>query len=92
MNTNHGIAGSVFRIIRAIGINEHSVLPVGVLLQGEYGLRDVVLNVPAVINSGGVERIVGYRLPDEELAAVQQSAQQLRQVIGQVAKETGLMK
>ncbi|MDO5640571.1 MAG: hypothetical protein Q4G28_11970 [Neisseria sp.] len=92
MNTNHGIAGSVFRIIRAIGINEHSVLPVGVLLQGEYGLRDVVLNVPVVINSSGIERIVRYRLPADELVAVQKSAQQLRQVIEQIAKETGLMK
>ena len=92
MNTNHGIAGSVFRIIRAIGINEYSVLPVGILLQGEYGLHDVVLNVPAVISSRGVERIVNYRLPADELAAVQKSAQNLRQVIEQVAKETGLMK
>lgn len=92
MNTNHGIAGSVFRIIRAIGINEHSVLPVGVLMQGEYGLNDVVLPVPVVVNSSGVERIVHYRLPDDELAAVQQSARQLRQVIEHVAQETGLMK
>ena len=40
----------------------------------------------------GVERIVNYRLPADELAAVQKSAQNLRQVIEQVAKETGLMK
>ena len=72
MNTNHGIAGSVFRIIRAIGINEYSVLPVGILLQGEYGLHDVVLNVPAVISSRGVERIVNYRLPADERARVRQ--------------------
>ncbi|WP_369796339.1 hypothetical protein [Snodgrassella sp. CFCC 13594] len=46
LNTNHGIAASVFRLIRAINIDEHSVLPVGVLMRGEYGISNIVLNVP----------------------------------------------
>ncbi|WP_268808984.1 hypothetical protein [Pseudobacteriovorax antillogorgiicola] len=56
-NTNHGIAASVFRLIRTVQLNEHSVLPVGCLLEGEYGLDDVVLSVPAVIGRKGIERI-----------------------------------
>jgi L-lactate dehydrogenase len=68
-NTNHGIAASVFRIIRAIAGNERSVLPVGTLLQGEYGVHDVVMSVPCVIGRGGRESVVKCRFTPEEQAA-----------------------
>lgn len=65
-NTNHGIAASVFRIIRAIVGDERSVLPVGTLLQGEYGVRDVVMSVPCVIGRNGRERVLACRFTPEE--------------------------
>lgn len=68
-NTNHGIAASVHRIIRAIAGDEHSVLPVGTLLEGEYGVRDAVMSVPCVIGRSGRERVVACRFTDEEQAA-----------------------
>ncbi len=68
-NTNHGIAASVYRIIRAIAGDEHSVLPVGTLLEGEYGVRDAVMSVPCVIGRSGRERVVACRFTDEEQAA-----------------------
>lgn len=72
-NTNHGIAASVFRIIRAIAGNERSVLPVGTLLQGEYGVSDVVMSVPCVIGRVGREAVVACRFTDEEQAAFEAS-------------------
>ncbi|WP_219827883.1 hypothetical protein [Avibacterium endocarditidis] len=90
LNTNHAIAASVFRIIRAISINEYSVLPVGTMLNGEYGLNDVVVNVPMIISSKGVERILKYKLPADELEQLHQCAKALRQVVEQVAESTGL--
>ena len=89
-NTNHGIAASVFRIIRAITINEHSVLPVGTQLNGEYGLNNVVLSVPCVVNAQGIERVLRYPLLPDELAQLAHSADLLRKVIDQVKVETGL--
>jgi len=77
-NTNHGIAASVFRIIRAIEANEHSVLPVGIKLEGEYGLNDVVISVPCVIGRKGVDRILNYPFTAEEQAAFQLSAEHLQ--------------
>lgn len=68
-NTNHGIAASVYRIIRAIAGDEHSVLPVGTLLEGEYGVRDAVMSVPCIIGRSGRERVVACRFTDEEQAA-----------------------
>lgn len=74
-NTNHSTAASVFRIIRAIANNEHSVLPLGIYLEGEYGLHDVVLNVPVVVTRKGATKILNYKLLPEELDALQESAE-----------------
>lgn len=85
-NTNHGIAASVFRLIRAIEANEHSVLPVGVLLDGEYGVRDLVMSVPCVIGRTGVQRILNYQFSDSEQAGFRASEQHLREL----AQQAGL--
>jgi L-lactate dehydrogenase len=81
-NTNHGIAASVYRLIRAIAGNEHSVLPVGVLLRHHYGVKeDVVMSVPCVIGRNGVERILSYQFTAEEQADFQRSETHLRELI-----------
>ena len=80
-NTNHGIAASIFRIIRAISANEHSVLPVGVLLQGEYDASDLVMSVPCVIGRGGVQKILRYEFSGEELAAFHRCETHLRELL-----------
>lgn len=89
-NTTHGIAASVFRIIQAIAINEHSVLPVGSLLRGEYGLNDVVLSLPAVIGRNGVEKILIHPFTDDEMQTLNTIADNLRESMIKVAKNTGL--
>jgi malate dehydrogenase len=38
------------------------VIPVSALLEGEYGVSDLCIGVPAVIGAGGVERIVELKL------------------------------
>ena len=89
-NTSHGIAASVFRIIQAIDINENSVLPVGVMPQGEYGLHDVVLSLPAVINRKGVDKILVHPFTDEENQKLQSIATTLRDILNTLHKDTGL--
>ena len=80
-NTNHGIAASVFRVIRAIAINEHSVLPVGVLLQNQYGVDDVVMSVPCVIGRDGIQKILNYEFTPQEQAEFHASEAHLRQLL-----------
>ncbi|EKO3467160.1 L-lactate dehydrogenase [Vibrio fluvialis] len=88
-NTTHGIAASVFRIIQAVTINEHSVLPVGTLLRGEYGLKDVVLSLPAVVGRNGVEKILIHPFTDDEMQTLKSIADNLRENMINVAKSTG---
>jgi L-lactate dehydrogenase len=80
-NTNHGIAASVFRIIRAIEANEHSVLPIGILLQGQYGVDGLVMSVPCVVGRSGVQRILNYEFAEDELAEFRRSETHLRELL-----------
>lgn len=89
-NTTHGISASVFRIIQAIMIDERSVLPVATLLNGEYGLKDVVLSLPTVVGKNGAEAILQHPFSEEETATLQMIAQQVNTVVEQVADITGL--
>ena len=91
-NTTHGIAASVFRIIQAIMIDEKSVLPVGTLIQGQYGLQDVVLSLPTVISRKGAEKILIHPFEKHETEQLNQIATQLQIFISDVAAKTGLMK
>ena len=80
-NTNHGIAASVFRMIRAVAGNEHSVLPVGTLLEGEYGVHGAVMSVPCVIGRNGVQRVIACRFTEEEQAAFAASHAHVRSLL-----------
>ncbi|HPJ71704.1 MAG TPA: hypothetical protein PK636_03365, partial [bacterium] len=63
------------------GAQSGRVMPCSVLLEGEYGCRGVFMGVPAVLGSGGVERIVEVALSPEETAAFRASAEAVRRGI-----------
>ena len=80
-STYYAVGLSLVRITGAILRNEHSVLTVSSLLEGEYGINDVCLSVPCVIGESGVERIVAARLSSDEQAALENSAKTLGEVL-----------
>ncbi len=73
-STCYAIGLALVRIVGAVLRNEHSVLTVSTLLDGEYGLKDVCLSVPCIVSQSGVERIIEGKLADEELRALNASA------------------
>lgn len=79
--TYYGIAMAVVRICSAIVRNEQSILPVSSLMKGEYGLEDVVLSIPAVVDANGIETVVPIELSDSELAELKKSAEVLKKII-----------
>lgn len=81
--TYYGIAMAVCRICAAIVRNEQSILPVSSLMTGEYGLENVVLSIPAVVDENGIETVVPIELNEKELAELQQSAAVLKKVIAE---------
>lgn len=79
-------ASSVVEMATAILQNRHTVLPACVWLQGEYGLRDVCIGVPAQLGASGVERIVELPLTPDEQAALVASAAQVSQSIKSLSR------
>ena len=83
--TYFAIALATTRIVEAILRNENTILTVSCLMEGQYGIDDVYLAVPAVLNSTGVVRIVNPEITDkEELKKLQDSAEVLKQNIQKV--------
>ena len=79
--TYYGIAMAVGRIAECIVKDEHAVLPVSVILEGEYGLGNLALSVPAVVGRNGLEKILEIPLENAEREALAASARQMREVI-----------
>ena len=65
-STEFGIAASIAEVVRAIVHDEDRILPVSVLLDGEYGQHDVYASVPARLNADGVADIIELALTPEE--------------------------
>ncbi len=85
--TYYAIAMAVRRIAECILRDEHSVLPVSTMLSGQYGLSDICLGVPSIVDRGGVEQVLEIPLSEEENHKLQESAEALRQVLNQLDLE-----
>jgi L-lactate dehydrogenase len=83
-STYYAIGLSLTRISGAILRNEHSILTVSLLLQGEYGINDICLSIPCVVGKTGVERIITTQLSEDEQAALKASAETLRAVLDNI--------
>ncbi|RJG22895.1 L-lactate dehydrogenase [Paenibacillus thiaminolyticus] len=82
--TYYGIAMGLARLTKAILKNENSVLSVSTLLSGEYGLEDVYLGVPAVVNRQGIREIYELHLSEEEKQNLHHSASVLKEAIASI--------
>ncbi len=79
--TNYAVSQALVRITTSILRNERSILTVSTLLEGEYGIHDVCLSVPAVVGRNGLEHIVTADLAPEEAEALRRSAAKLRKML-----------
>ena len=84
--TYYGIAMAVGRIAECIVKDEHAVLPISVVLDGQYGLDDLALSIPSIVGRGGLEDILEIQLSRAERRALADSAQQMAEAI----RELGL--
>lgn len=79
--TNSGIAMSVSRLVKAILLNELSIVPVSTTLQGEYGINDVALSLPCIVTSEGIQRRLEIPLLDLEIEKLRDSAKKIGAVL-----------
>jgi malate dehydrogenase len=76
---------SAVEMVEAILTDQKRLVPCSVLLQGEYGLRDLFIGVPVLIGGKGVEKIVEIELTADEKAALHKSGQDVAAMIGELA-------
>ena len=75
-----GAAVSV--IVQSIICDQKKLIPCSLLLDGEYGERDICLGVPAIIGINGVEKVIEVSLTEDEKAKFTEAAQAVREVNG----------
>ncbi len=78
-------SSSAVAMVESIVRNKHRILPCAVYLQGEYGMKDTVVGVPVKLGSKGVEEIIQIKLNPDEQAALEKSANDVKQSIGKLA-------
>lgn len=65
---------AVSALVQAIACDQKKMFPCSVLLEGEYGLNDLCIGVPAIIGKNGLESIVEIELDEAEKSKMQESA------------------
>ncbi|MCX7921804.1 MAG: L-lactate dehydrogenase [Clostridia bacterium] len=82
--TYYAVALAVRRIVEAIVRDENSILTVSSLLEGQYGLDDVCLSVPTVVNKSGIGKILDVPISDSEKELLLKSGNSLKEVINNI--------
>ena len=70
------------QMVEAIVKDEQRIFPCCVMLNGEYGMKDICLGVPVKLGKNGVEKIIRLKLRKEEKELLEASAKAVKEVIG----------
>lgn len=65
-------------LVEAIVRDEKKLIPCSVMLDGEYGQKDICIGVPVVIGKTGWEKIIDFKLNEDEQAKFNKSADAVR--------------
>lgn len=84
-STEFGIGRALAGLAQCILRDEKRILPVSVLLEGEYGQRGVHCGVPCRIGRTGIEQIIQLELPREEQRQLDASCQIIKKHIDMAA-------
>ena len=74
-------SASVLQMVDSILLDKKMIMPCAVYLQGEYGIRDLFVGVPAKLGAGGMEQVVEVELDEKERALLQKSADAVKELV-----------
>ena len=84
--TYYAVGLALVKIVGALLRDENSVLPISTLIKDYYGIDNVCLSIPSILNKKGVEKILRMKLSQGEQKQLQHSADTLKGII----KDVGL--
>ena len=73
-------SAATVEMVEAILKDKKKILPCAAYLQGEYGIRGLYVGVPCKLGSRGLEQIIEIKLTAEEQAALQKSADAVKEL------------
>ncbi|HHW48129.1 MAG TPA: L-lactate dehydrogenase, partial [Clostridiaceae bacterium] len=79
--TYYAVALAVRRIVEAIIRDENSILTVSSFINGLYGINDVCLSLPTIVNRNGIEKVLNIPLSEKETEYLTLSANTLKKII-----------
>ena len=69
-------------MVEAILKDKKKILPCAAYLDGEYGIKGLYVGVPVKLGSKGIEQIIEIKLTAEEQAALNKSADAVKELVG----------
>jgi len=79
-------ASATISMAEAIIYDEKRLLPVCAYLQGEFGVDGYYVGVPAILGASGVEKVVEFALDEEEQAALDNSINAVKTLVGDMER------
>ncbi len=73
-------------MIEAIAFDKRKIIPVAAYLQGQYGVKNLFLGVPAILGKNGIEEIIKVKLTPDEKKALKVSINAVKKICAEVYK------
>ncbi|WP_342306134.1 malate dehydrogenase [Methanolobus sp. ZRKC5] len=77
-------SAAIASMVEAILNDTKKIVPVSAFLNGEYGQHDICLGVPVKLGKEGVEEIIELELSSQEMAALERSANAVKEGIAKI--------
>ena len=74
-------SAAIAQMVEAILFDRQEILPCTVYLEGEYGINGLFVGVPIKLGGSGVEEIIEFDLTGDEQAALEHSADAVRELV-----------
>ena len=82
--TYYAIAVSVITLLESLLKNQNTIRTVSSVIDKKFGVGDVALSLPSILNSHGVKRVMDLSMTDDELALLHHSSEKLREILKEV--------
>lgn len=77
-------ATSAIAMAESYLLDKRRVLPVAAQLNGEYGVKDLYIGVPAIIGKNGVEKVIEIKLNSQELTMFNHSVEAVKKLVSEI--------
>lgn len=82
--THYGIATSVCYLADIILNNKEEKVCISKCLNGEYGISDVALSLPFILNENGIKKVMNEKLNENEMLRLKSSSEKLKEVLNKI--------